>query len=93
MELSYDDMIDQLGREVVGFRERCATLALGTLKMAARSIQSHRRLRAAGHTDEQIREMQRALLDARSEAGLVYGKAAQQQAGTGEQPGGRAGGL
>jgi len=34
-ELSYDAMIDQLGREVVGFRERCATLALGTLKMAA----------------------------------------------------------
>ncbi len=89
-ELSYDEMIDQLGRDVVGFRERCATLALGTLKMAARSIQSHRRLRAAGHTDEQIREMQRALVNARSEAGLVYGKAAEEQVGVGgsgrEQP-------
>ena len=82
-ELSYDAMIDQLGRDVVGFRERCATLALGTLKMAARSIQSHRRLRAAGHTDEQIREMQRALLNARSEAGLVYGRAAEAQKGQG----------
>ena len=80
-ELSYDEMIDQLGRDVVGFRERCATLALGTLKMAARSIQSHRRLRAAGHTDEQIQEMQRALLNARSEAGLVYGSAAETQKG------------
>ena len=82
-ELSYDEMIDQLGRDVVGFRERCATLALGTLKMAARSIQSHRRLRAAGHTDEQIRELQRALITARSEAGLVYGSAAQAQQGKG----------
>ncbi|MGH7630612.1 MAG: iron-sulfur cluster assembly scaffold protein [Gemmatimonadales bacterium] len=82
-ELSYDEMIEQLGRDVVGFRERCATLALGTLKMAARSIQSYRRLRAAGHTDEQIREMQRALINARSEAGLVYGKEAEEQAGAG----------
>jgi nitrogen fixation protein NifU and related proteins len=82
-ELSYDAMIDQLGREVVGFRERCATLALGTLKMAARSIQSHRRLRAAGHTDEQIREMQRALLNARADAGLVYGAEAEAQKGRG----------
>jgi nitrogen fixation NifU-like protein len=82
-ELSYDEMIDQLGREVVGFRERCATLALGTLKMAARSIQSQRRLRAAGHSDEQIRQMQRALLEARAEAGLVYGTAAEEQAGAG----------
>jgi hypothetical protein len=82
-ELSYDAMIDQLGREVVGFRERCATLALGTLKMAARSIQSHRRLRAAGHSDEAIREMQRALLDARADAGLVYGTAAEAQKGRG----------
>ena len=82
-ELSYDGMIDQLGREVVGFRERCATLALGTLKMAARSIQSHRRLRAAGHSDEEIREMQRALLNARADAGLVYGTAAEAQRGKG----------
>jgi nitrogen fixation protein NifU and related proteins len=82
-ELSYDAMIDQLGREVVGFRERCATLALGTLKVAARSIQSHRRLRAAGHTDEQIREMQRALLNARADAGLVYGAEAEAQKGRG----------
>ena len=84
-ELSYDGMIDQLGREVVGFRERCATLALGTLKMAARSIQSHRRLRAAGHSDEEIREMQRALLNARADAGLVYGTAAEAQRGKGSE--------
>ena len=85
-ELSYDQMINQLGRDVVGFRERCATLALGTLKMAARSIQSYRRLRAAGHSDEQIREMQRALMSARADAeqGLVYGTAAEEQAGKGE---------
>ncbi|HEU5169996.1 MAG TPA: iron-sulfur cluster assembly scaffold protein [Gemmatimonadales bacterium] len=78
-EFPYDEMIDSLGREVVGFRERCATLALGTLKMAARSIQSRRRLRAAGRTDEEIRELERALMNARSEAGLVFGRAAEEQ--------------
>lgn len=76
VEFPYETMIDMLGREIVGFRERCATLALGTLKMAARQIQTRRRLRAAGRTDEEIRQLQRALLEARAADGLVYGPAA-----------------
>jgi nitrogen fixation protein NifU and related proteins len=82
-EFPYETMLDMLGRDVVGFRERCATLALGTLKMAARQIQTYRRLRAAGRTDGEIRELQRALLDARGDGGLVFGQAAQAQKGVG----------
>ena len=33
-DMDFNDMIDQLGREVVSTRPRCATLALGTLKAA-----------------------------------------------------------
>ena len=33
-DMDFNDMIDQLGREVVITRPRCATLALGTLKAA-----------------------------------------------------------
>jgi nitrogen fixation protein NifU and related proteins len=33
-EMDFNDMIDELGREVVSTRPRCATLALGTLKAA-----------------------------------------------------------
>jgi nitrogen fixation NifU-like protein len=33
-EMDFNDMIDQLGREIVSTRPRCATLALGTLKAA-----------------------------------------------------------
>lgn len=33
-EMDFNDMIDELGREVVSTRPRCATLALGTLKSA-----------------------------------------------------------
>lgn len=33
-EMDFNDMIDELGREVVNARPRCATLALGTLKAA-----------------------------------------------------------
>ena len=80
-EFSYDQMVDILGRDVVGFRERCATLALGTLKMAARKIQMHRRLRAAGRTDEEIRALEQAIVNARSDSGLVFGQAAEEQRG------------
>ena len=33
-DMDFNDMIDELGREVVSTRPRCATLALGTLKAA-----------------------------------------------------------
>jgi nitrogen fixation NifU-like protein len=37
LDLDYDAIIDELGREVVMSRPRCATLALGTVKAAAAS--------------------------------------------------------
>lgn len=38
-DMSYDDLIDMLGREVVSVRPRCATLGLSILKSAARDYQ------------------------------------------------------
>jgi nitrogen fixation NifU-like protein len=35
-QMSYDELIDLLGREVVSVRPRCATLGLSILKQAAR---------------------------------------------------------
>lgn len=48
LEMSYEDVIDELGREVVETRPRCATLALGTLKAAARKYLRDQQRRAAG---------------------------------------------
>lgn len=45
LEMDYEDMIDQLGRETVESRPRCATLALGTLKAAVKKYQ-RQKLRA-----------------------------------------------
>ncbi len=42
-DLDYNDMIDELGREVVSTRPRCATLALGTLKSAVKKYRIDRR--------------------------------------------------
>src|SRR5579872_2929007 len=39
-EMSYDELIDMLGREVVSVRPRCATLGLSILKSAARDYAS-----------------------------------------------------
>lgn len=43
LELSYDAIVDELGREVVMTRPRCATLALGTVKAAIDSYQKGQR--------------------------------------------------
>jgi nitrogen fixation NifU-like protein len=78
--MSYEEMIDLLGRDVVGSRPRCATLALGTLKAAVRRIQMDRKLRAAGRTEEEIAAL-RARLTAESAAtGLVFGEGAAEAA-------------
>ena len=50
LELDYHEMIDQLGRQVVASRPKCATLGLGTLKAAIRKYQKDRRLERAGVT-------------------------------------------
>lgn len=79
-ELSYESMIDMLGRDIVGSRPRCATLALGTLKAAVRHIEMDRRLRAAGRTDEEIARMREALAAQAAGSGLVFGEGAAEAA-------------
>jgi nitrogen fixation protein NifU and related proteins len=54
LEMSYEDMMEMLGREVVSSRPRCATLALGTLKAAVRKHQRDQQRRAAGLPVEDI---------------------------------------
>ena len=72
MDLSYEEMIELLGADVVGSRPRCATLALGTLKAAVKRVETDRRLRAAGKTDEEIQQMRAALAE-QAAGGLVFG--------------------
>ena len=44
----YNTMIDLLGKEAVQMRPRCATLALGTLKAAARKYEREKLMREHG---------------------------------------------
>jgi nitrogen fixation NifU-like protein len=69
-------MIELLGRDVVGSRPRCATLALGTLKAAVRRIEMDRRLRASGRSDEEIAHLREALAAQAAGTGLVFGEGA-----------------
>lgn len=48
--LEHDVIIDELGREVVMSRPRCATLALGTLKQAVQEYKQLQRQGKAGRT-------------------------------------------
>ena len=50
LELDYNEMIDQLGRQIVASRPKCATLGLGTLKAAIRRYQQDKLLADAGVT-------------------------------------------
>jgi len=56
LEMSYEDLVDTLGREVVSTRPRCATLALGTLKAAVRKYRRDEERRAAGLPVESLSE-------------------------------------
>lgn len=76
LDYSYEEMLDRLGREVVGFRHRCATLALATLKAAVRVIEMDGKLRAAGYSAEQIGELRDAAAKQVAGAGLVVGSGA-----------------
>ena len=75
-DYSYEDMLERLGRDVVGFRHRCATLALATLKAAVRVIEMDEKLRAAGYSDDEIRELRDAAAKGVAGAGLVVGAGA-----------------
>lgn len=73
LEMSYEQMIDLLGEDIVGSRPRCATLALGTLKAAVKRVEMDRRLRASGRSDDEIAAMRAALAD-QAAGGLVFGE-------------------
>jgi nitrogen fixation NifU-like protein len=81
LDLSYEEMIDLLGRDVVGSRPRCATLALGTLKAAVKRLDMDRKLRAAGRSDEEIRRLHEAIAAQAAGTGLVFGEGAEEAAG------------
>ena len=72
LAMSYEEMMELLGRDLVSSRPRCATLALGTLKAAVRRAEMDGKLRAAGKSEEQIR----ALRGESAEGGLVFGETA-----------------
>ncbi len=74
--MTYEQMMDLLGRDLVSSRPRCATLALGTLKAAVRRLEMDRRLRAAGRSDEEIRARRGEGAPAADEGGLVFGDGA-----------------
>jgi nitrogen fixation NifU-like protein len=77
MEFSYEQMMDLVGRDVADSRPRCATLALGTLKAAVKTIEMNRKLKAAGHTDAGIAELRRAIAAAAEGTGLALGEGAE----------------
>jgi len=72
LALDYNEMIDQLGRQIVASRPRCATLGLGTLKAAIRRYQQDKRLAAAG-----VSRIEGPPTD---ESGLVFGEGASEAA-------------
>ena len=86
LDFSYEEMLDLLGRDIASSRPQCATLALGTLKGAVKTVEMNRKLRAAGHTDEEIAELRRAIAAQAEGTGLVLGEGAEQAALAGAAP-------
>ncbi len=80
LAFSYEQMQDLLGRDIAASRPVCATLALGTLKAAVKTVQMNRALRAAGHTEEEIQELRRAIAAQAEGTGLVLGEGAERAA-------------
>jgi nitrogen fixation NifU-like protein len=80
LDFSYEEMLDLLGRGIASSRPQCATLALGTLKGAVKTVEMNRKLRAAGRSDEEIRELRRAIAAQAEGTGLVIGEGAEQAA-------------
>jgi nitrogen fixation NifU-like protein len=77
LDYTYEEMLDLLGREVVGFRHRCASLALGTLKVAVQTLEMDRKLRAAGYSDEDIQRLRQRIAAQAAREGLVVGDGAE----------------
>lgn len=72
LALDYNEMIEQLGRQIVASRPKCATLGLQTLKMAIRKYQRDKLLDEAG-----VARPQGPTAD---EIGLVFGEGAAEAA-------------
>jgi nitrogen fixation NifU-like protein len=72
LTLDYNEMIDQLGRQIVSSRPKCATLGLGTLKAAIRRYQQNKLLADAG--------VSRRTGSITDEDGLVFGEGAAEAA-------------
>ena len=79
--LTYEEMMELLGRDLVSSRPRCATLALGTLKAAVKRLTMDRQLRAAGRSDAEIRAL-RGEDAPQDEGGLIFGDRAAGAAAT-----------
>ena len=77
LQMDYNEMIDQLGRQIVASRPRCATLGLGTLKAAIRRYQQDKVLADAG--------VSRPQAPPDDGVGLVFGEGAAEAA---SRPGG-----
>ncbi|HEV2669630.1 MAG TPA: iron-sulfur cluster assembly scaffold protein [Gemmatimonadales bacterium] len=82
LDFSYEEMLDLLGRGIAASRPQCATLALGTLKGAVKTVEMNRKLRAAGHTDREIAALRREIAAQGAGTGLVIGEGAEQAART-----------
>jgi nitrogen fixation NifU-like protein len=80
LEFSYEAMMDLVGRDVADARPRCATLALGTLKAAVKTVEMNRKLKAAGKSETEIAELRRAVAAAAEGTGLVLGEGAAEAA-------------
>jgi len=80
LSLPPEQTIDLLGRDIAEARPGCALLALGTLKAAVKTVEMNRKLRAAGHTDEQIRELRQAIAEEGKATGVVVGEGAEEAA-------------
>ena len=80
LDFSYEEMLDLLGRGIASSRPQCATLALGTLKGAVKTVEMNRKLRAAGHSNQEIRELRRAVAAQGAGTGLVIGEGAEEAA-------------
>ncbi|HET8713911.1 MAG TPA: iron-sulfur cluster assembly scaffold protein [Gemmatimonadales bacterium] len=59
---SYEQMLDLIGKDIAAARPQCATLALSTLQGAVKTVLMDRKLRAAGHTNEEIAELRKSAL-------------------------------
>ena len=74
LEIDYNEMMDQLGRQIVASRPKCATLGLGTLKAAIRKYQRDKLLDEAGVVRPQ------GPAPAAQEESLVFGEGATEAA-------------